>query len=229
MLTSITQDIAAKHALSSPTYQRATALVRATLSGALSSLSARLSDSDPTVMLLALPPHAQPLLRKREAWLKPFEARSIAAASRRYGSGGASAVPGAQQHKKRSVFSPRAAEDDDSSDEDKKEPSLVVPAGKTCFESLSALNNATAACLGRGRGVRGISTRQLRDGQTECWVCECHVTEDDEGRRTRWAGEGCEKKDVSGCVFPTFFWLCRSHVCTRGVVAAQNARVHTRR
>ncbi|GAA5936979.1 hypothetical protein JCM3775_001917 [Rhodotorula graminis] len=199
------KDIAAKHSLSSPTYQRAVALTRDTLTGTLASLRARLtsphngattaSSDEPTVMLLALPPHAQPLLRKRDMWLKPFEGRSIAAATKRYAGSRAEAV-GGQQLKKRSVFSPRA-EGDDGEGEGDKAPSQVVAAGKTCFSSLAHLNNATASCLGRGHGVRGISTRANADGN-ECWVCKCGVTEDDEGRRTSWAGEGCEKKDLSG-------------------------------
>ncbi|GAA5856831.1 hypothetical protein JCM9279_000843 [Rhodotorula babjevae] len=202
------KDIAAKHSLSSPTYQRAVALTRDTLTGTLASLRARLSSShnaaaassdEPTVMLLALPPHAQPLLRKRDMWLKPFEGRSIAAATKRYAGSRAEAV-GGQQLKKRSVFSQRAASGDrdgEGEGEGDKAPSQVVAAGKTCFSSLAHLNNATASCLGRGHGVRGISTQANADG-AECWVCKCGVTEDDEGRRTSWAGEGCEKKDLSG-------------------------------
>jgi len=211
------QDIAAKHSLSSPTYQRAVALTRDTLTGTLASLRARLTSThpaagaagsasdEPTVVLLALPPHAQPLLRKRDMWLKPFEGRSIAAATKRYAGSRAEAV-GGQQLKKRSVFSQRAADDGEREAEGDKAPSQVVAAGKTCFSSLAHLNNATASCLGRGHGVRGISTRANSDSN-ECWVCKCGVTEDDEGRRTSWAGEGCEKKDLSGCVSKPFLVL----------------------
>ncbi|BGP41108.1 hypothetical protein JCM10450v2_005139 [Rhodotorula kratochvilovae] len=181
------KDIAAAHALTSPLYARASALVRQTLTGALASLRARLPASEqPTVLLLALPPHAQPLLRKREAWLKPFEAGGAA----RYGAQ-KRAAKGAREvnaHKKRSVFSPRAPDEEAG-----KGSGPLVPAGKTCFASLSALNNATASCLKRGEGVKGVSTRG-----GECWVCRCKTTEDDEGRKRRWSGEGCEKEDLSG-------------------------------
>ncbi|GAA5828166.1 hypothetical protein JCM3770_000008 [Rhodotorula araucariae] len=184
--------IAAQHALTSPTYQRAQALLRETLTGTIAALRARLSGGDSheaKVVVLALPPHAQPLLRRREEWLKPFEAPGA-----RYG--GKAAAP-LNAHKRRSVFSPRAAQAGEDDDGDKAGGRPLVPAGKTCFPSLAALENATASCLGRGEGVRGVSTRAGKNGD-DCWVCRCHATEDDEGRRTRWSGEGCEKEDLSG-------------------------------
>ncbi len=76
----------------------------------------------------------------------------------------------------------------------------VVPQSKTCFASLDDLNNQTASCLGHGAGVKGITTRG-----SECWVCQCTKTVDEAGHTTKWAGEGCEKEDLSGDFTLLFF------------------------
>lgn len=77
---------------------------------------------------------------------------------------------------------------------------MIVPTSSKCFSSLDDLNNQTLSCLGRGEGVKGISpTRQARGKGEECWVCKCGSTVDEEsGKKVWWAGEGCEKKDLSG-------------------------------
>lgn len=183
------QDICAAHSRSSETYQRAASLLRQTLTATLASLSASQSSAqEPTFVLLTLPPYQAPFLRKRAAWLSPF-----ASASSRYTSThrSRSATP-AQGHSKRStVFSP-AADAGRKVRRAAATPQPIVPSSRRCFESEAQLKNLTANCLGRGVGVQGLSTRT-----GECWVCSCGKTNEG-GKVKSWAGEGCEKEDLSG-------------------------------
>ncbi|GAA6005796.1 hypothetical protein JCM10207_007234 [Rhodosporidiobolus poonsookiae] len=182
------KDLASTHGPTSPTYLRATALLRSTLSALYSSLSAQSPDAK--FVLLALPPHPRALLRRRQGWLKPFAAPGAGGVRAR---NDARAVEGMNRNVRRSVFAPRQADD---GEKDERRP--VVPSSRRCFASLDELNNATASCLSRGQGVRGITTR----GEEDCWVCQCApTTEELEGggvRRRWWGGEGCEKEDLSG-------------------------------
>ncbi|KAE8212376.1 hypothetical protein CF327_g3989 [Tilletia walkeri] len=70
-----------------------------------------------------------------------------------------------------------------------------VPAEKAfmgkCFRSEKDLNNATLECSGRGSG------RESRAGGGVCWRCVCKPDRR-EGRVTYFAGEACQKIDVSG-------------------------------
>lgn len=74
----------------------------------------------------------------------------------------------------------------------------IVTSSKTCFESAEDANNQTVNCLGRGVPVQGVT---VKGG--ECWVCSCGKTEEN-GRTKSWAGEGCEKEDLSRFVHSTF-------------------------
>ncbi|GAA6044598.1 hypothetical protein JCM8097_007447 [Rhodosporidiobolus ruineniae] len=193
------KDLAASLSPSSAEYQHALALFRSTLSAFQQSISS-LSPST-GFLTLTLPPAPTPLLRKRQPWLKAFETPSD-----RYSGTKArskkSALAGVEMNQKvkRSVFVARqssSAADDDGEEEDLKNQPLV-PSSSTCFPSEAQAKNATASCLGRGRVVKGLSLRKTQR-EAECWVCKCGTTTDREtGRKTRWAGEGCEKEDLSG-------------------------------
>lgn len=182
------KDVAKSHSPSSAEYARAAGLLKSTLSATLASLE---STANPTIVLLALPPYSPPLLRKRTQWLAPF-----ASVRSRYARSG----PAVDLAKR------------GTSDEGRVDPAVlkkraaaakstpVVPQSKTCFASLDDLKNQTASCLGRGEGVKGITSRGK-----ECWVCQCTKTVDEAGHTTKWAGEGCEKEDLSGDFVLLFF------------------------
>lgn len=180
------QAISAANAASSKTYRSAANLLRQTLTATLASFSAANVDSpeQPTLIFISLPPYSPPLLRKRAAWLKPFEAGTS-----RYVAHKRAASSSGSLHK-------RAHNSDEGRIVKRAESTAqpIVPSSKRCFESLSQLNNLTATCLGRGKGVKGLSTRGK-----DCWVCSCSPTTEN-GKRISWAGEGCEKQDLSGCV-----------------------------
>lgn len=147
--------------------------------------------------MLALPPPSTPILRKRQPWLQPFST-SISRYTAR--SSSSQSKQQLNQNHKRSVFVDPPANlgkrQQEDNNEKKNSSTIVVPSSSKCFKSLEDLNNQTAECLGHGQGVRGISVKQ---GQDECWVCKCGSTVDEEtGKKTNWAGEGCEKKDLSG-------------------------------
>ncbi|GAA5867334.1 hypothetical protein JCM8547_003310 [Rhodosporidiobolus lusitaniae] len=212
------KEIAAKHTSTSPVFLRASSLLSQTLSGLYKSISASTQaqgkENEAKFLLLTLPSPPSPWLRKRQAWLKPFE---VAGAKYRRAS---SSVPANLNQKvKRSVFSPsanahgrRQSSSADDSDDSEAKRAPIVPSSHTCFPSFSAAQNATASCLARGKPVKGISTK-TKDGE-ECWVCKCGVTRDDEGgsgKVRRWKGEGCEKEDLSSStallLFTTLFLL----------------------
>ncbi|GAA5875114.1 hypothetical protein JCM1840_007259 [Sporobolomyces johnsonii] len=195
------KDIAAKHAMQSVTYQRAASLLQQTLSGTLSAFERSSASPQPKILLLALPPHQTPILRKRQPWLAPFSSGMDRYVSQQR-SQHARAL---NSNVKRSVFSP-AAEDGRVRRAPAAQKTPIVPSSSRCFASLQELNNLTASCLGHGEGVKGISTRDLGASGGECWVCSCGETWDEEtGKRTRWAGEGCEKEDLSGDFALLFF------------------------
>ncbi|EIW83395.1 hypothetical protein CONPUDRAFT_164352 [Coniophora puteana RWD-64-598 SS2] len=62
----------------------------------------------------------------------------------------------------------------------------------TCLTTVSACNNATNSCSGHGQ------CSSVQSAGQECFVCACGITTSDSGRTTTWAGDRCEKKDVSG-------------------------------
>ncbi|GAA5844155.1 hypothetical protein JCM3766R1_003274 [Sporobolomyces carnicolor] len=198
------REIAAKYSTSSREYETAHALVQRILSASIAShrASAVRQGRSSRAILLTLAPHSNPLLRKRQPWLHPFESPVS-----RYVSRTRSSSPSSQQQQqlhKRSVFVSKRREDEDDK---KKKSEFVVPSSSKCFKSLDDLNNQTASCLDRGHGVRGISTKAKGgDDKDECWVCKCGSTVDEEtGKKTSWAGEGCEKVDLSSSFSLLFF------------------------
>jgi len=76
-------------------------------------------------------------------------------------------------------------------------PQQPIGAISTCFTSLDACNNSTSTCSGRGKCVEASKA-----GRT-CFVCNCGKTTTGEGAKIKtdyWAGESCERKDISGYV-----------------------------
>jgi hypothetical protein len=76
-------------------------------------------------------------------------------------------------------------------------PQLPIGSISTCFASLDACNNDTSSCSGRGQCVKASKA-----GRT-CFVCTCGFTKSGEGKNIKteyWAGEKCERKDISGYV-----------------------------
>ena len=71
-------------------------------------------------------------------------------------------------------------------------PAAPISAISGCFTSTDACANATDSCSGHGECVAATKL-----GRT-CYVCACGVTVDDKGRKEDWAGQACERKDVSG-------------------------------
>jgi hypothetical protein len=71
-------------------------------------------------------------------------------------------------------------------------PVAPISAISTCFQSAEACGNSTDGCSGHGECVAATKL-----GRT-CYVCACAATVDDKGRKEDWAGEACERKDVSG-------------------------------
>ncbi|KAG8738812.1 hypothetical protein FRC10_006465 [Ceratobasidium sp. 414] len=62
----------------------------------------------------------------------------------------------------------------------------------SCFKDSATCGNATSACSGRGSCVS-----VMRAGRT-CYTCKCTPSKSDDGMSTTyWAGERCERKDVS--------------------------------
>ncbi|GAA5935552.1 uncharacterized protein JCM15063_001072 [Sporobolomyces koalae] len=179
--------VAKKHSPTSSEYQRASTLFQQTLSATL----AAYEHGEPGhVVLLTVPPEKRALLRKRQpSWLHPFESPIARYTSR------TRSIPHQQNRNvKRSVFVTRA-------EPKKQEKTVIVPSSSKCFKSLDELNNQTASCLSRGEGVRGLSPKE-----GECWVCKCHSTFDqDSGKKTYWAGQGCEKVDLSSSFSLLFF------------------------
>ncbi|THH16016.1 hypothetical protein EW146_g4553 [Bondarzewia mesenterica] len=71
-------------------------------------------------------------------------------------------------------------------------PQQPINSVSTCYTSESECGNATSACSGRGSCVSATKA-----GKT-CFVCACAATKDEKGRTENWAGQACERKDVSG-------------------------------
>jgi len=73
-------------------------------------------------------------------------------------------------------------------------PQQPIGSVSTCFTSLDACNNGTSTCSGRGKCVKASKAGR------SCFVCTCGTTTTGEGsnvKTTHWAGESCERKDVS--------------------------------
>ena len=79
-------------------------------------------------------------------------------------------------------------------------PQLPIGGVSTCFTTLDACNNGTSSCSGRGKCIEASKAGR------SCFVCSCGVTQTGEGKEVKtvhWAGESCERKDVSGYVSTT--------------------------
>jgi len=71
-------------------------------------------------------------------------------------------------------------------------PQQPIGSLSTCFYTAEMCEDETEGCSGRGECVSASKA-----GRT-CFVCACEVTESDQGRKESWAGEACERKDISG-------------------------------
>jgi len=81
-------------------------------------------------------------------------------------------------------------------------PQQPIGSVSTCFASADKCSNETSSCSGRGKCVEASKA-----GKT-CFVCSCGVSTTGEGNKvktTYWAGESCERKDVSGYVLFTLW------------------------
>jgi hypothetical protein len=63
-----------------------------------------------------------------------------------------------------------------------------------CFPTEAVCDNVTDGCSGRGTCVSATKAGM------SCYVCTCQTTVSDQGRGGAWAGEACERKDISGWV-----------------------------
>lgn len=75
----------------------------------------------------------------------------------------------------------------------------VVFSESTCFASNTTCAESTDSCSGHGSCIA-----TTRAGKT-CYTCSCGVTKNEQGRRQWWAGQSCEKLDLSTYVDPTSF------------------------
>ena len=76
-------------------------------------------------------------------------------------------------------------------------PQQPIGAISTCFASLESCNTSTNLCSGRGQCVEASKA-----GRT-CFICNCGITQSGEGKDIKteyWAGEKCEREDISGYV-----------------------------
>ncbi|KAG7098287.1 hypothetical protein E1B28_000250 [Marasmius oreades] len=74
-------------------------------------------------------------------------------------------------------------------------PQHPIDSVSTCFTSADICNNATSTCTGHGKCVQATKI-----GKT-CFVCACTPTRTGKGGQVKtvnWAGESCERKDISG-------------------------------
>ncbi|KAI0645846.1 hypothetical protein C8Q79DRAFT_910847 [Trametes meyenii] len=71
-------------------------------------------------------------------------------------------------------------------------PAEPIDSISTCYISSEVCGNATSSCSGHGECVQASKA-----GKT-CFVCACSATKDAKGRKELWAGNSCERKDVSG-------------------------------
>ena len=91
-------------------------------------------------------------------------------------------------------------------------PSPQQPIGSisTCFTTVDVCNNSTSSCSGRGTCVQASKA-----GRT-CFVCSCDVTKTGEGNKVKtvaWAGQSCERKDISAYVTLLYIRSCGSILC----------------
>jgi hypothetical protein len=71
-------------------------------------------------------------------------------------------------------------------------PQQPISGISTCFTTAEACGNATDGCSGHGSCLQANKIGRM------CFVCACSATKDDEtGKLEEWAGEACERKDIS--------------------------------
>lgn len=87
---------------------------------------------------------------------------------------------------------PRAKRDPQQSPIPSPLPNQPISSISTCHDSQETCGDATSSCSGRGQCVE-VS----KAGRT-CFICACATTKDSKGRTEDWAGEACERRDVSG-------------------------------
>lgn len=76
-------------------------------------------------------------------------------------------------------------------------PQQPIGAISSCFTSEEVCKNSTSSCSGHGSCVQASKA-----GRT-CYVCACSATIKGDGSKkqtTFWAGQSCEKKDISSYV-----------------------------
>ncbi|KAI0088152.1 hypothetical protein BDY19DRAFT_994554 [Irpex rosettiformis] len=71
-------------------------------------------------------------------------------------------------------------------------PAEPIGSVSTCFETAGVCGNQTDSCSGHGECVSASKA-----GRT-CFVCACAASTNEKGQKEEWAGEACERKDVSG-------------------------------
>ncbi|PPQ63664.1 hypothetical protein CVT24_004549 [Panaeolus cyanescens] len=93
-------------------------------------------------------------------------------------------------------FSPRDDQTDQPGQQPFPQPSPQQPisAISGCFTTADACNNGTSSCSGHGQCVKATKAGR------SCFVCSCGVTTTGEGSEVKteyWAGQSCERKDIS--------------------------------
>lgn len=71
-------------------------------------------------------------------------------------------------------------------------PNQPISSISNCYHSQDTCDDKTSSCSGHGECVEVSKV-----GMT-CFICACSATKDAMGRTNNWAGEACERKDVSG-------------------------------
>jgi hypothetical protein len=71
-------------------------------------------------------------------------------------------------------------------------PQQPIGSISTCYATADECNQSTDTCSGHGHCVEASKA-----GRT-CFVCVCGTTLSPKGKNETWAGEKCEKKDISG-------------------------------
>ncbi|KAM5533199.1 hypothetical protein V8D89_013155 [Ganoderma adspersum] len=71
-------------------------------------------------------------------------------------------------------------------------PAEPIDSISTCYSNAETCGNATSSCSGHGQCVAASKA-----GKT-CFVCACSTTKDMKGRKEHWAGNACERQDISG-------------------------------
>ncbi|KAI0339977.1 hypothetical protein BDW22DRAFT_1335508 [Trametopsis cervina] len=71
-------------------------------------------------------------------------------------------------------------------------PAEPIGSVSTCFQSADVCTNSTGGCSGHGECVAATKA-----GRT-CYVCTCLSSRNEKGQKEDWAGQACERKDVSG-------------------------------